>query len=519
VSGRNLIHHHYKILRSSAFMTRSVRSRFLGNVGSLSLAPDAVSLLLGLLPLFLTAHLPLSDLPNHLARQYIIRDIFTSPILQKFYFVHWQLVPNLALELFVIATRSLFGIQLSVRLFCILSLVMIFFGVRWISYSLGHRDSRIYLASPILFYGGPFQFGFLSFCFGVGISLCLFGFYIPRRRRPVSAVALIVVGFYLLLCHIAAFGLFCAAVVGYEIGCLIDDWVGQKRRPALLSIFSAAGFLAIELGLPLLIFLLLAPAQNVHFFYVDWGTWRTKAEAVLAVTLFSAPICEIGLLAVAFLAVFAGLASGAVRVDRRCLPMLAIFALLFLVMPRNAWGGGYIDYRIPWAASLYFLASLHPGLQRPRLARLLAALAGALFIARVATISILWLQWEPVIAGIDTALAKLPVGATLMVVQGDPGSISVSRRPSLLHVAAYAVARRQAFEPQLYASLQGQILYFQPYYRVLWRLSAPNRLDSIAPDYDHVLVLRPRFAEVAPELPLTLIASGKEFELFRVGRL
>jgi hypothetical protein len=422
------------------------------------------------------------------------------------------------LEFFVIVSRSIFGIQFSVRLFCILSLIMIFFGVRWISHSLGHHDSRIYLASPILFYGGPFQFGFLSFCFGVGISLCLFGFYIPRRHWPRSAVVLIVVGFCLLLFHIAAFGLFCAAVAGYEIGCLIDDWAGRKRRPTLVSILHAAGFVALELGLPLLVFLLLSPAQNVHFFYMYWGTWQTKAEAVLGVTLFSAPICEISLFALTVLAISAGLALGAVHVDRRCLPMLAMLALLFLAMPRSAWGGGYIDYRIPWAASFYFLASLHPGLQHRRLARLLAALAVALYIARIATISILWLQWEPVIAGIDTALAKLPIGAKLMVVEGDPGSTSVSRRPSLLHVAAYAVARRQAFEPQLFASLRGQILYFQPHYKALWRLSAPSRLDSLAPDYDHVLVLRPRFADVASKLPLTLIASGAEFELFRVGR-
>src|SRR3954451_19379285 len=63
---------------------------------------DALAGLAALLPLLVTAHLPLTDLPNHLARQYIIRDWVSSPALQAFYYVRWALVPNLGLDLFVL---------------------------------------------------------------------------------------------------------------------------------------------------------------------------------------------------------------------------------------------------------------------------------------------------------------------------------------------------------------------------------------------------------------------------------
>jgi hypothetical protein len=56
---------------------------------------DTGTALLCLVPLLLTTYLPLPDLPDHLARQYILRDWASSPQLQVFYVVHWSLVPNL----------------------------------------------------------------------------------------------------------------------------------------------------------------------------------------------------------------------------------------------------------------------------------------------------------------------------------------------------------------------------------------------------------------------------------------
>src|SRR4051794_11303107 len=89
---------------------------------------DAAISLLAILPLLLTRHLPLVDLPNHLARQFILRDLADSPVLQKFYEVHWALVPNLALELFVSAASHVVSIDMAVRLFCIAAILMLFFG-------------------------------------------------------------------------------------------------------------------------------------------------------------------------------------------------------------------------------------------------------------------------------------------------------------------------------------------------------------------------------------------------------
>src|SRR5690348_1001921 len=75
---------------------------------------DVAIALVCILPLLLTDHLPLTDLPNHLARQYILRDWGISKELQTFYVVHWRLVPNVALDLFVLAARFVMPIDTAV---------------------------------------------------------------------------------------------------------------------------------------------------------------------------------------------------------------------------------------------------------------------------------------------------------------------------------------------------------------------------------------------------------------------
>ena len=44
---------------------------------------------------------PLSDYMNHLARMHVIAAINTDPDLSRFYEVHWQIIPNLMMDLVV----------------------------------------------------------------------------------------------------------------------------------------------------------------------------------------------------------------------------------------------------------------------------------------------------------------------------------------------------------------------------------------------------------------------------------
>lgn len=484
---------------------------------------DSLIGLICIVPLLLTTHLPLVDLPGHLARQYVIRDWASSPYLQSFYYVKWALVPNLALELFVLAARQVMSIDMAVRAFCISTMLLLFVGTRLVNRTLSDGQGRIYRVAPLLCYGGPFQYGFLSYCFGVGLAVLFFGLYLRVRTASLARVAatLVPLGFVLMLCHLVSFALFAIAVGACE----------------LTHGFAAAGGITRRLPLELLkrqirpvgclvpvflVFLWLSPssgdfvAENV----VQFSTLHEKARSFVSIIMFTSPRLEVGLLALAMAGLAAALVTRTVRVHAIGLTTVAILLVVWLVLPHTAAGAAFIDYRLPWAIAFFLLAGLVPGPRYLVWLRPFGAYFGVLALGRIGMIATFWLSWEPTLLALQHALDTLPRGARLMVVEGRLPGEGIFRQPTLTRVASYAVARRQVFDPGLFANMSGQLLFFQPHYTELWKQDnlgeSPDSLDRLAPDYNYVLVLVPALARISSALPLVCQESGAYFALYKV---
>ena len=479
---------------------------------------DALITLVLCAPFLITRYLPLTDLPNHLARQHILADWPISAALQQYYNYRWQLVPNLGLDLFVLAAKTIVPIDLAVRIFCILALAAIFWGSGLINRHYAGRGAQAYRFTPFLCYGGPVQFGFLNFVFGIGIALLVFGMYLRLRDAPPGKLLAVLIpsGALLLLCHLMAFGICAIAIGAFELAHPLSDGTTRRWSEIARAILRRQVWAALALGLPLAVFVLLGPpAFGGHG--VRWSTPHEKIEGLVALTLFADPIPDLLLLAMAM----AGLAFlyllRVVRMRPESVAAFLLLLVLFLLLPRVAAGGGYVDYRVPWAASFFLVAGIIPGRPMHGTARAVAVCLAGIVIARIALTAAQWLSGSPVIAEIVAALRGLPTGARLMVVLGDPGSTSLSRRPPLEHVAAYAVAYRQAYWAGMFADISGQILSYQPAYKHDWSTNIPGAsLGALDPLYQYVLVLRPQFAHLAPRLPLRCIAQGSEFRLFAV---
>jgi hypothetical protein len=466
--------------------------------------------LLCILPLLLTAHLPLDDVPNHLARQYILRDWAQSPTLHEYYYIHWALVPNLAMELFFLSVRWVLPLDFAMRLFCILAVLLLFLGTRSVNRLLSEGTSRTYRAVPLLCWGGPMQYGFINYCFGIGLALLLFGAWLRLRSHSLAARIpfLLAAGTGLMLCHLAAFALFAVAVGINELADR-DRFVRIVPPVACLTaVFVTFTLLGPTIGI--------ATSTPMRF-----STVIEKIRSFAAITFFTAPTLEGALLAATLIGLLAALLTRTLRWHPVGFTITAVMTLIWLVTPSYAMGTLFIDYRLPWAISFFAVAALLPG--EPRWATLCAVWFSILVVARIALIAVLWLRWEPILSGIDQALNRLPEGAKLMVVLGELGPSRAFRNPDLTNVAAYAVEHRHAFYPGMFASIPGQILFFTPHFRDLWQQGGynsqyPSSLDSLPPDYDYVLVLVPHLAHIAPSLPLTLEASGQYYEIRKVKR-
>ena len=480
---------------------------------------DCLITLVLCLPFLITSYLPLTDLPNHLARQHILSDWATSSTLQQYYNYQWQLVPNLGIDLFVLAARTIIPIDLAVRAFCILALAAIFWGTGLINRSYAGRGAWAYRFVPFLCYGGPVQFGFLNFVFGIGLALLVFGIYLRVRDAPPGKLLLFLIpsAALLLLCHLMAFGICAIAIGAFELAHPLGKGSAGSSAEIFRQILRREFWVALALGFPLAVFVRFSPlAVGGHG--ARWGTLHEKIEGIAAITLFASPIPELLLLAAAVAGFALLFLLQAIRVRRESIAACLIMLAVFLLLPRVTAGGGYVDYRMPWASSFFLIAGIIPAPRKRRIMQTVASCLAGIAIVRIALVTTQWVSWDTTIAEVVTALRGLPTGGRLMVVLGDPGSTSLSRRPPLEHVAAYAVAYRHAYWAGMFADIPGQILSYQPAYKHDWSNNIPRpELHVLDPLYQYVLVLRPQFAHIASQLPLRCIAQGKEFRLFAVA--
>ena len=486
-------------------------------------AIDVACALFAALPLVLTAHVPLYDLPNHIAMLHVLLDGSANPTLARIYGVHWAFVPNMGLQVFAWLFSPVLAVEASARLFCIATVLLLCAGTRALSLALnaGEPGPRLYRAAPLLVWGGPLQFGFVSYCFGIGLMLLGVALYVRLRGRawPLLAGVFLPFSVVLLACHLIAFGLFVTALGGLEAAQALREPGTVKSR--LVELVRRGLFVA-GLTLPALLALVMAPplgnnAAPAFVHIIKLSSLFLKAQCIAAITWFAMPAVEIPLLLAALACLGLGLWRHLVRLHIGAAGMVAALGTLWLILPRDLPAGDYVDYRLPWAISFVLLASLAAP-ERPlpgslaRLQRGLAVALAGLVALRVGSLGWRAVQAEPEIAAVDRALSILPVGSSLWVVRRITAG-SIMKNPPLEHSAAFLVSRRQGFEPEVFAGTAGELVYLQPHYRAMYRLLAPSRLEHVPDGYDAVLVLNPALAGMKADRPLHCLAWGAHFQL------
>src|SRR5262249_35805693 len=148
--------------------------------------------------------------------------------------------------------------------------------------------------APLFFYSGPFQFGFLSYCFGIGVALITFGLYLRYREgRAILVIpAFALAGCIILLCHLAAFGLYALAVGAYELAIVLEGCWRTPFKTLIMRLVSSEARAAAQLLPPLLLFAALGSVPNADDL-MTWADLKAKAGAVAALFLFSSPVLEL----------------------------------------------------------------------------------------------------------------------------------------------------------------------------------------------------------------------------------
>jgi hypothetical protein len=482
-------------------------------------AAHGLMLLATISPILVSGYVPLVDLPNNISRVAILSHLQQSADLQKFYSYDWHFVPDLAFDIFVLFVGRIVGIMVAAKLFCVMAASSLYIGTVLLHRTLHGRFSVVPAAAAVLVYNGPFLYGFLNYVLGVGVALFAVSAWIAWRNLPlrIHAPIFFAVGLFVMSVHLYGYGLFGVTIFGIEIGRAFRAW----RRGAGLAL-SLAGSLMVGIApaLPTVIFFAISPTESgIDRNVLSSLHW--KADALAEPLLFYFTLPEI-IVACGFVLVFGALLlTRRLAVNAAMTAALGLLVIVFLLMPRTALSSGFADYRMPAAIALFVLASLDWSARAGRAAVGIGSVAiVVLAIGKIATIGAAWVSWQPALAAYSAAFERLPPGAVLLPVEGSTGSTSKDRRPPVLHMATLAAARG-VFVPTLLGDDPAFLLHFRRPYLELKHMGEVNPqwaddLRRFPSRYTHLLINRPEFVEIPPDIHCQDIASGPTFVLCRL---
>lgn len=310
-------------------------------------------------------------------------------------------------------------------------------GLILVSVASGRRLSPAAAFAFPLAYAFPFQFGFVNFWLSAALALHALALWIwlGRTGRIVLRTALFVpISCMLWIAHSSGWGMFGLLAFAADLARLRGDgrsWSAAAGRAAL----AAAG-----LALPL-VWMIGGPGSGEP---VEWNV-TAKASWVAALLrerwkLYDVA-CAILLVGVIWMAV----RDKRLRFDALAGSAALISFAAFLLMPRLALGGAYVDMRLLAPAMGLALVAIRVRRGHARFERQLAAAASAFMVARTITSTVaMALVAGPQQQALEVA-PHIPRGAAVLVLVNEPCTSQwTSRR--LSHIAGIVTARRDIFE-------------------------------------------------------------------------
>jgi hypothetical protein len=496
----------------------------------------AVSLLFGLAasPIFLVDIPAVPDYPNHLARMYILAASGTREA-NPYYTVHWSLVPNLAIDLFVPVLAQFTGVAAATKIFLVLSQALIVSGSVALELVVQKRHYLAGFVAVSALYAVPFTLGLLNSEFGIGVALWGIAFWILLENRAVYIRLLVHSMFVccLYIAHLIAMGLY-GAVIGFYV----------------LARFSARSIDAKNLAVTVTI--LAGPAVAVFGYLVLSGTQvgNTGTEWIAVSKLFglfylmngySAPLAasSFSIILLLFYVLYKSRSISFVPEGKWIACGLLI---LFILMPFKAAGSAYDDTRIATAALMILPAFLIVS-SKSRIIRVLPPITfSVIALVNSGQVASVWLSYRPEYNSLKSSFGLLHHGAFVLVAQSEapPSPPDDSSGPLLRYAPVLAVHYSGAFVPSLF-SLPGMYVvqvserltgfeitnssFYDPIPFQLLRRAAndsdihnlPSFVQCWTQDYDYLYLVGQVEQNPMPSRLVPLIESGR-FALYRIQR-
>jgi hypothetical protein len=162
---------------------------------------------------------PLGDYPNHLARAMILGALDHDATFARFFAWNLRPMPNLAMDVFMLAVGAVTGPYIAGRLFLGVVLLATVWGVRALNRAVFGEASPWTWVAAFFVFNQVFLAGFLNYALGLALALGFAGLLEARRGAPaalrVALAAALALAVYFV--HLLAYGLFVVLVGALEL--------------------------------------------------------------------------------------------------------------------------------------------------------------------------------------------------------------------------------------------------------------------------------------------------------------
>jgi len=499
-------------------------------------------------PLFLIDYPPLGDLPNHLARLYILSTHGSDPVLSLMWRGDWHIVPDLAIDIVGPPLINLTSVENACRLILIAIVTAQLSGAVLLHRAMFGRRSYWPLSAGLIIYNNIFLLGFLNYLLGIGLAMIGASAWISqmsflRQRRIVVAV---IFSLSLFFCHIVAVLFYLLLIGAWQLAAAVESgFTLAALRRQLLP-------LALPVALPAILFEL-SRVPNLERGQIGWSTIPHKIFALLGPFVnYSIVIDVLGAAAIiAGLLLFIYFRKLDVPKSTQ-IALAALFAV-YVVCPAAILTGNYLDARLPILMGFIVVSGTNLVNLPARNGVMVGIAAGLVVFVRLGFLSGVWIDARADLEDFRSMEAFIFPGARILVMTASDDAASYfrdrHRSREVRHFGAtsqslvgFWVIERRVFWPLLFADPSQQpIRVLSPYDRIAvpsksltldYRLLAAPQIPAEAlieapylaswqSNFDFVVVvsvLRAEHLDAFDTLPLTLVKKTPIAALYKIRK-
>jgi hypothetical protein len=499
--------------------------------GQIAVLAAAFTLLISI-PIWTHPLPPLSDYVNHLSRMKVIATLSQNPLLAEFYQVHWQVIPNLTMDLIVPVLARFVNIYVAGQIYIVTMFALIISGTLALNRALIGRWSTLPLFAIPLLYNYVFLVGLMNYIFGVGVALWALAGWVAVRERvwPVRMALSSACVVLLFFCHLSALGIYGVGILSFE---LLRLW--EKRSepwPARIAEFVCGGlpFLAV---VPLLY---ASPTMGL-LSGIYWDQ-RGKIDGLMYVISDYSDIAAFGIVGVMVAAIVWAVRHRVLRFHRLVLVLMVVGGAIYLILPRVMFDTYMTDQRVPIGIAFMLFACGDLELRRRLVRRGFMVVLIVLIAGRLIEIDYNWTQLSDTTSEFRSSVKRIKPGSKVFVAYADRALGDDVRDLGLVHAACMATIERSALVTTVFTVPGKQILHMKPAYEDFadTRDGTPPSTAQLIVAAEHPQAWMPKFwlnwekfdylyvlftEDDAPNpypSRLKLVADGDRFQLYKILR-